>query len=714
MVAAINLAIQHGFADYLDVNAPPTDSQPLGPRTESQVATPVIGSVNLEGAKDINGAALPNTIVTDKSGAVIPQRSNLLLTTAIVLPGATAALRAFRQYVPVVDTTRASGFRFVADGTRLWIARVPADPARRNLYTATADGALIPFSAADPAKLAVLASLMNLSVTDAAAVIAAVRNAPIGPIVDSTPAIMNPPSIDPPPDEGYRAFADAHRNRRSIVWVGTNSGILEAIDARLGIEAWGFIPLNLLPKLKTIPLGQGLSQFQYFVDGSARVADVRIDGTWRTHLIVGEGPGGQFYQSLDVTLGGRFDAAQLTSNDDNPDAVLEYFAVPGRITMNWAFPKYSSFDPALNVYDGGLHATARYGDVRASATPVEKTVGQTWSAAAVGQVAGADGPFAVLVGSGFLPRTSESQPNRGSGAIKGGTTFYVLNAKDGTVYASADVGADNQSEDVDDCSQNPLPGEKRHQGKKKKLFGCNTLKNALQSDPVAAGSADSRFVTKAYIGDLDGRVWRFDMTLDPSTHLPAITGTTLMWESGVDQPIFGSMASVNVGGANQYIFFGTGSDLLPSTGLETTYHLTGVLDHGGSGSRTLDRALAKTAGRTADEKVTAFPAVAGDIVFFTTTTFRPSNSCKDQEANLYAFTFVGGAAYDSTGDGKVDKTDQPLVKTIAGERATAPFIVDQHLVFGTASRVALFGDPQDFNNGVGQAGVRILSWREVR
>lgn len=25
-----------------------------------------------------------------------------------------------------------------------------------------------------------------------------------------------------------------------------------------------------------------------------------------------------------------------------------------------------------------------------------------------------------------------------------------------------------------------------------------------------------------------------------------------------------------------------------------------------------------------------------------------------------------------------------------------------------------FGDPDDFNNGVGQVGVRILSWREIR
>jgi len=26
----------------------------------------------------------------------------------------------------------------------------------------------------------------------------------------------------------------------------------------------------------------------------------------------------------------------------------------------------------------------------------------------------------------------------------------------------------------------------------------------------------------------------------------------------------------------------------------------------------------------------------------------------------------------------------------------------------------MFGDPNAYNNGVGQAGVRILSWREIR
>jgi len=44
--------------------------------------------------------------------------------------------------------------------------------------------------------------------------------------------------------------------------------------------------------------------------------------------------------------------------------------------------------------------------------------------------------------------------------------------------------------------------------------------------------------------------------------------------------------------------------------------------------------------------------------------------------------------------------------------------VDQHLYFGTLGKtggnLVAFGNPSDYNNGVGQVGVRILSWREIR
>ena len=54
------------------------------------------------------------------------------------------------------------------------------------------------------------------------------------------------------------------------------------------------------------------------------------------------------------------------------------------------------------------------------------------------------------------------------------------------------------------------------------------------------------------------------------------------------------------------------------------------------------------------------------------------------------------------------------MSTIAGTRATAPFVADRHLIFGAGANTQIFGDPDAYDNGVGQAGVRILSWRELR
>ena len=51
------------------------------------------------------------------------------------------------------------------------------------------------------------------------------------------------------------------------------------------------------------------------------------------------------------------------------------------------------------------------------------------------------------------------------------------------------------------------------------------------------------------------------------------------------------MATVNVGSVNQYMFFGTGSDLLPATDKNTIYALLGILDTGAAtGTKSVDRA----------------------------------------------------------------------------------------------------------------------------
>lgn len=705
LVTAINTAVQHAFAAQADVDVAPTVTLPFGPSTESQTTSPIIGTVELQGATDITGAALPNDVIYKPNTAPpqkIPQRSNVLVTSAFRLPGFDGRLRAFRIYQPVADATRPSGFKFVNDGTRLWIACAPgAVPSAanandaaltspcsamattsRNIYTALPDGSLVPF---DTTQAAALAPYLNVSgsIADATTVISFIRSQPIGAVVDSTPAIMDAPSLDPPPDSDYPGFAAGNAGRRSLVWVGANDGMLHAIDGRTGVEVWAFIPFNLLPKLKPLRSGQSVGSFKFLVDGSPKVADVKIDSHWRTYLIMGEGPGGTFYQTFDVTLDNMAASASSTAA---VGSVLTYFSNPMRIALKWAFPKYSSFDVSI----------VPYGDIAASATAVEKTVGETWSDPAIGQIESTSGPFAVLTGSGFLKYSVQQQANR-NGAV-GGTTFYILDAKTGAVLASRDVGNDNKAENVDNCST---------------AGNCKQLKNALQADPVATGPADSRFITKAYIGDLDGRIWRFDIKLDGSL-APAINALTKVFDSDQKYPFFASMATVNVGGVQQYLFQGAGSDLLPATGVSDQYQLFVIRDNGASGTKTAQIALEAVDGQAGDEKVTGFPAVAGDIVFFSTTTFFPAAPCTLPNANLYAFTFIGGPAYDTNNSGNLTSADSTKVRTSIGARASAPFIVDQHVVFAAGGKIEMFGDNEDFNNGVGQAGVRILSWREVR
>ena len=706
VVRALNLAVQHGFADPSDVNAAPTASLPYGPRTEHQVTSPVIGTVDLAGATDINGVTLPltgDTVTNAQSGAVIPQRANVMVTAGFAIPDFEASLRAFRVYKPVPDSTRPSGYRFESDGTAVWVARTPMETycpdttaSCRNIFTALPDGSVVPFTVAN---LSLLSPHLNTPL-DPAGLINFVRTQPLGAIVGATPAFMDPPSLDPPPDSDYPAYLEANEDRRSIIFVGANDGMLHAIDSRTGVEIWAFIPYNLLPKLRTLRDGQSVDSFDYFVDSSVKVADVKIGGQWKTTVIVGEGAGGTFYQAFDATLEGLGDVAP--PDTDAVSSLLNHFADPSRIGFLWSFPRYSKFDVTLG----------EYGDLDASASDAEKSVGQTWSDPAVGQVGSPEGKYTVITGSGFFPRSSELAANRNGASA--GRALYLLDAADGAGddgipfdWMVPSPASDGLAEDDDNCVD--------------ESYGCTMFKNALQADPVATGPSDSRYISKAYVGDLDGNVWRFDIDLSGTQDadgqfIPRFSSApvNLNPEADPGQPIFASMASVAIG-TDQYLFFGTGSDLLPSRGVDTAYRLVGLLDEGGSGTITFSHDLARVDGLGDDEMVSSFPAVAGDIVFFSTSSFKPETPWLAPDANLYALTFIGGAAYDSSGNDVIDSGESPKVRTLAGAgRATAPFIVDQHVVFGAGDTIEMFGDPTDFNNGVGQVGVRILSWRELR
>ena len=189
-----------------------------------------------------------------------------------------------------------------------------------------------------------------------------------------------------------------------------------------------------------------------------------------------------------------------------------------------------------------------------------------------------------------------------------------------------------------------------------------------------------------------------------------------------DVPIYASSALLSVGSSDLYMFFATGSDMLPANapGGTGTFRLYGLKDNGTSALTKFAQNLANVTASgclATGERPSTAPSVAGDIVFYTTTVESAAAPCNDFTSNLYALTYAGGAAYDANNSGKIENNETPIAITSSG-RATAPFIVDQHLFFATSGKdgagMKVLGDPDDFNNGIGQVGVRILSWREVR
>lgn len=110
---------------------------------------------------------------------------------------------------------------------------------------------------------------------------------------------------------GIGSIGDCGLNK-TIIYVGSNDGMLHAFKDCDGSELWGFIPPDQLPKLNNIATGSITppSRSFYYVDGSPRtyILDANGDGQITTGasgdkaiVIFGERRGGSDYYALDVT-----------------------------------------------------------------------------------------------------------------------------------------------------------------------------------------------------------------------------------------------------------------------------------------------------------------------------------------------------------------------------------------------------------------------------
>ena len=182
----------------------------------------------------------------------------------------------------------------------------------------------------------------------------------LGDIIHSSPVVVGKPSDTyyiKYSDYTYQTYISQYADRRQVVYVGANDGMLHAFNGGfwnssttsfnltdststsvshpLGSELWAYVPHNLLPHLKW--LANPDYAHVYYVDGAPQAFDVRIfeddathPGGWGTILVVGMRFGGGDYDldidavpGDDITTRSAYIVLDITDPESAPTLIAE-------------------------------------------------------------------------------------------------------------------------------------------------------------------------------------------------------------------------------------------------------------------------------------------------------------------------------------------------------------------------------------------------------
>jgi len=305
--------------------------------TGASFETPVIDEIGFEyvfvDRKETSRTSVVATTILDENN----QTRKLIIGGTFYFPGWEGHLRAYDvsnmspedsmdstlRTISHSNLSAPSGREITVSGVEiLWDAgeilnmRLPGD---RIIYSAIRGESGFSRLDFNPANVNTLAPILQDFNNDNVGLINFVRGEDrdwkLGDINHSNPLVVGSPTGNPSQmGDEYTKFMETWKDRQKVLYVGTNDGMLHCFDVRTGEELWGFIPYNLLPKLKNMWAVDNATGDRYFardvyVDGSPVVADVQISGTWRTILVCGQGAGKgstlgggiNYYFALDIT-----------------------------------------------------------------------------------------------------------------------------------------------------------------------------------------------------------------------------------------------------------------------------------------------------------------------------------------------------------------------------------------------------------------------------
>jgi len=318
------------------------------------------------------------------------------------------------------DLTQESGREIVPSGVEIvWDAGELLDSrsaASRTIYTAIAEDSVLTRVDFTVSNVDILGPILQDVNNDNEGLIDFIRGEgrewKLGDSNHSNPLVVGPPDEAPTlMGDGYQDFMNTWEDRRKVVYVGANDGMIHCYDVLTGEELWGFIPYNLLPKIKNMwaveeVTGERFFSRDMYVDGSPMVADVYIDVNgdaskeWTTILICGQssgkgsgiGGGLNYYFALDIT------------DPDDPEPLWEF---------------------------------------------THDFLGETWSVPVVGKIRkNGEDAWLAFTGSGYDNSTSEVV----------GNVFYAVDAETGEYFWAFYAGEVDTTGDLGWNIPNAIPG----------------------------------------------------------------------------------------------------------------------------------------------------------------------------------------------------------------------------------------------------------------
>lgn len=303
-----------------------------------------------------------------------------------------------------------------------------------------------------------------------------------------------------------------------------------------GEELWGFLPYDQLGTASEFAAKQpqGRDNHVYMLARGVRFSDVFVpkamtnvnvggvtqaamQGVWRRVLYFGRGIGGKYVTALDVTAPGAYTSTRLQTlgpiplwNRGNPDTQdgLGGGTANGNATDTTAYARMGqTWSVPVVAYVGTqpFYAAARRSG-RAGCAP--------------GGAPGCRVDHVLFMGSGYGDNANE------------GTTFYTLDALTGDVVSSVDVETAASSYGL---NRSPQPTDQNGVAYRNALVANPAGFNPKAFSPLTSVHPAAAEVTRVYIGDVYGRLWKF-LAAQPNVAIPVA-------DLGVGQPV-GSAVSL--------------------------------------------------------------------------------------------------------------------------------------------------------------------------